>query len=317
MPTLGTTKVLERPVIRALQQDFWLEKILNKLPERPLSLTVSSAFPEKPVKIYNACIYLSPQTTEDQEGERFFPFTYTLGRRERKQTPQRLKKISDKHLDLQTQKKNITQLEVFEASRDSRKHPSIREVLKAVICILRYMRRWFEHRALKIVKINSTSHGPSLPAAERYYSNITCIRCQTGVLDLSPPIWYFELEQWIDKKKFYETMFSQREVDKKMERNDLEVSGRACNDPLNVEQQQQLLCDLQRESLFGNLTTSTAAVRSIKKHRAFEMAFTLFPFLAPKLKNLITVLLPWVHHFMDEKDGSKILSKIFNSSEGY
>ncbi|KAM9295749.1 LOW QUALITY PROTEIN: IQ domain-containing protein M [Morus bassanus] len=88
---------------------------------------------------------------------------------------------SDKCLDLQTQKKvkkNVTHLEVFEASCDSRKHPSSREVLKAVICIQIYVRGWLEHRAFKRVKIK--------PA---------------GVLNLFTPLRYFELEEWMDKKK--------------------------------------------------------------------------------------------------------------------
>jgi len=63
---------------------------------------------------------------------------------------------SDKCLDLQTQKKvkkNVTHLEVYEDSCDSRKHPSSREVLKAVICIQRYVRGWLEHRTFKRVKL--------------------------------------------------------------------------------------------------------------------------------------------------------------------
>lgn len=52
---------------------------------------------------------------------------------------------------------------------------------------------------------------------------------------------------------------------------------------------------------FPYFSASAAAIRSIKKHQAFEMAFTLFPFLAAKLKNLIKVLLLWVHPLMDGK----------------
>ncbi|XP_071412072.1 IQ domain-containing protein M [Pithys albifrons albifrons] len=187
------------------------------------------------------------------------------------------------------QLQNVTHLEGFEASRGSRKHPNFREALKPVISILRYLRRWFEHRAFKKVKIEFYpitfgmdrllsvlwSHGPSLPAAGRYYCKITCFGCPVGVWNLSPPLWHFELEVWIDKKKFFGFIFSQREFDKKIDRHDFS--------------------EVLRYS-------STAAVRTIKKHQAFEMAFTLFPLLAAKLKNLITVLLPWVHCLMDEKD---------------
>ncbi|NXF35780.1 IQCM protein, partial [Nyctibius bracteatus] len=208
--------------------------------------------------------------------------------------------MSEKCLDLKTQKrlkKNVTHLEVFEASHDSRKHPSGREVLKAVICIQRYVRGWLQHKAFKRVKIKLI-HGPSLPAVVRCYRKmIARIKCRAGVLDLSTPLRYFELEEWMDKKKFYEAMFSKREFDKKMDRSDLPEFLRDCGYliPASVIQQVfQLVCP-----------AATAAVRSIKKHQAIEMAFILFPPLGAKVKNLSTVPLTWVCALMDGKDGSK------------
>ncbi|KAF1458912.1 IQ domain-containing protein M, partial [Pygoscelis antarcticus] len=219
---------------------------------------------------------------------------------------------SDKHLDLQNQKKvkkNVTHMEVFEGSHDSRKHPSSREVLKAVFCIQRCVRWWLEHRAFKRVKIKSTSHGPSLPAVVRYYCKmIARIKYRAGVLDSSTPLRYFELEEWMDKERYviqffdriifyfnfiYETMFSKSEFDKKMDRNYLPefLRGCVCSIPASgIQRVFQLVCP-----------ASTAAVRSIKKHQAIEMAFTLFSPLGAKVKNLITVPLPWVHPLMDGK----------------
>ncbi|KAM9662110.1 uncharacterized protein ACIBXB_012366 [Morphnus guianensis] len=52
---------------RVFQQDSWFEKRLYKLLERPLSVTFSPTFPEKPVKSYKAHIYLSPQYAMEQE----------------------------------------------------------------------------------------------------------------------------------------------------------------------------------------------------------------------------------------------------------
>ncbi|KAM7113289.1 LOW QUALITY PROTEIN: IQ domain-containing protein M [Ciconia maguari] len=325
---------------RIFQQDSWLEKRLYKLPDRPLSVTFSPTFPEKSVKSYKAYIYLSPQYAMEQEErisitellsgidsvsralenekkENFsslrsldlpcasyrpygipgFQIThkgnvyqdwrgmiapnpvkeYSQVRQKsvkgkeimvdfqanKKKTitssaKSERRNMSDKRHDLQTQKKvkkNVTRLDIFEASPDSRKHPSSREVLKAVICIQRYVRGWIENKAFKRVKIKSTSHGPSLQAVVRYYCKIIAhIKC-AGVLDLSTPLHYFELEEWMDKKK-----------------------------------------------------SSTVAVRSTKKHQAIEKAFTLFPPLGAKVKNLITVLLPWVRPLMDGKGESNKLA---------
>ncbi|XP_068797147.1 IQ domain-containing protein M [Struthio camelus] len=210
-------------------------------------------------------------------------------------------KYCDKHLDLQTQKKvkkNGTHLEVFEAFHDSRTHPSSREVLKAVVCIQRYVRGWLERRAFKRIKIKATSHGLSLPAVVRYYRKMMArIKCRAGALDASTPLRYFELEEWMDKKKFYETMFAKRQFSKEMDRNDLPGFFRDCGyfiPTSGIQRVFQMVCP-----------ASAASVRSIKKHQAIEMAFTLFPPLGANVKNIITVTSPWVHPVMDGKDGSK------------
>ncbi|XP_064367813.1 IQ domain-containing protein M [Dromaius novaehollandiae] len=211
------------------------------------------------------------------------------------------RKSSDKHLHLQIQKKvkkNGTHLKVFEAFHDSRTHPSSREVLKAVICIQRYVRGWLERRAFKRIKIKATSHGLSLPAVVRYYRKMMArIKCRAGVLDLSVPLQYFELEEWMDKKKFYETMFAKRQFNEEMDRNDPPGFFKDCGyfiPASGIQRVFQMVCP-----------TSTAPLRSIKKHQAIEMAFTLFPPLGANVKTIITVTSPWVHPVMDGKEGSK------------
>ncbi|XP_038034730.1 IQ domain-containing protein M isoform X1 [Anas platyrhynchos] len=214
---------------------------------------------------------------------------------------QKVRKLSDKRLSLQTQKKekkNVTHLEDFGAFCDCTKDPGSREVLKAVICIQRYVRGWLVRRAFKRVKIKSASHGPSLLAVVRYYRKMmTRIKHRAGVLDLSTPLHYFELEEWMDKKKFYEAMFFKRELDKKMDRKQLSEFFRDCGyfiPASGIHQVFQLVSP-----------ASTASVRSIKKHQAIEMAFTLFPPLGAKVKNVVTVPLPWLHPLLDGKVGSK------------
>ncbi|KAM9378031.1 IQ domain-containing protein M [Phaethornis superciliosus] len=267
------------------QQESWLEKGLHKLPQQPLSIELNPACPKEDVKSPKASIYPSPQCALEPE---VF-------------TDDGLLSKSDKLLDLQTQKKvkkKVTHPKIVEASRDRRKHPSSGEVLKAVICIQRYVRGWLDHRAFKRVKIKSKSHGPSLPSVVRSYrAMIARIKRRAGASDLSTPLQYFELEEWMDKKKFYETMFSKREFDKKMDRNDLPEFLRDCGysiPAVGIQRVFQLVCP-----------ASTAAVRSIKKHQAIEMAFTLFPPLGAKVKNIITVPLPWVHPIIDGREGSK------------
>ncbi|NXI34239.1 IQCM protein, partial [Galbula dea] len=202
--------------------------------------------------------------------------------------------MRDKHLDLQKWKKKAAQLEDFQAFCVSKKHPRSKELLRAVICIQRYVRGWLERRAFKRVKIKSTSHGPSLLAVVRHYRTmIAGIKARAGALDLSTPLHYLELEEWMDKKKFYEALFSKRESDKKMNRKDLAGFLRDCGYPVpasGVQRVLQLVCP-----------ASGITVRSIKKHQAVEMAFTLFPPRGAKVKNIIKVPLPWLNTVTDGK----------------
>ncbi|XP_042684320.1 IQ domain-containing protein M [Centrocercus urophasianus] len=211
------------------------------------------------------------------------------------------KKWSDKCLSLQTQKKlkkNVTHPEIFEAVCDSKKHPRNREELKAVICIQRYVRGWLVRRAYMRVKIKSASYGSSLLAAVKCYRNMMArIKSRAGVLDLSTPLHYFELEEWMDKKKFYEAMFSKREFGQKMDRNHLPEYFRDCGYFIPASGVQRIF-----QLVFP---ASATAVRNIKKHQAVEMAFTMFPPLGAKVKNVITVPLPWLHPLMDGRGGSK------------
>ncbi|NXL94981.1 IQCM protein, partial [Alectura lathami] len=210
------------------------------------------------------------------------------------------KNLSDKRLSLQTRKlkKNATRPEVFETACDNRKHPNSEGILKAVVCIQRYVRGWLVHRAFKRIKIKSASHGPCLLSVVRYYRKMMArIKHGAGVLDLSTPLHYFELEEWMDKKKFYETMFSKRELDQKMDRNHLPEFFRDCGYFIPATGVHRIF------QLF--FPAYASAVRSIKKHQAVEMAFTLFPPLGAKVKNIITVPLPWLHPFLDGRGGSK------------
>ncbi|KAM8808174.1 LOW QUALITY PROTEIN: IQ domain-containing protein M [Eudromia elegans] len=230
------------------------------------------------------------------------------------------RKSSDRHLDLQTQKKvkrSEAHLKDYEAFHDSTMHPNIGEVLNAVICIQRYVRAWLQRRTFKRIKIKATSHGLSLPRAVRQYRKMmTRIRRRAGVLHLSTPLRYFELEEWLDKKKFYEKMFDKRQFCEEMDRNDLPGFFKDCGyfiPPSGIQRVLQMVCpsllctaqfslDQKRKAIS---TTSTAPLKSIKKDQAIEMAFTLFPPLGSHVKNIITVPPPWVFPIIQGKDVSK------------
>ncbi|NWX96610.1 IQCM protein, partial [Nothoprocta ornata] len=218
---------------------------------------------------------------------------------------------SGRHLDLQNQKKvkkNEAHLKDCEAFHDSTMHPNSGKVLNAVICIQRYVRAWLEHRAFKRIKIKAASHGRSLPTVVRQYRKMMArLRCRAGVLNLSTPLRYFELEEWMDKKKFYEAMFDKRQFCEEMDRSDLPGFFKDCGyfiPTSGIQRVLQMVCP-----------TSTAPLKSVQKDQAVEMAFTLFPPLGSHVKNIITVPPPWVYPIIQGKDVSKNSGKNFSFSE--
>ncbi|XP_062430926.1 IQ domain-containing protein M, partial [Rhea pennata] len=303
---------------RIFPQVSWLEERLYKLPGRPFPEKFIPTSPEKAVKSCKTYyIYPSPQYTVEKEERisvtELLSKIDSVSRALENEKNENFSSLSDRHLDLQTQKKikkNGTHLKVFEAFHDGRMHSSSREVLKSVICIQRYVRGWLECRAFKRIKIKATSQGLSLPAVVKCYRKMMArIKCRAGVLDLSTPLRYFELEEWMDKKKFYEAMFAKRQFNEEMDRNDLPGFFKDCGyfiPTSGVQRAFQMVCP-----------ASTAPLKSIKKHQAIEMAFTLFPPLGANVKNIITVASPWVHPLTDGKGGCKNSGKNFNPLEGY
>lgn len=96
-------------------------------------------------------------------------------------------------------------------------------------------------------------------------------------------------------------MFSKRVFGQKMDRGHLPEFFRDCGYFIPASGVQRIF-----QLVFP---ASATAVRNIKKHQAVEMAFTLFPPLGAKVKNVITVPLPWLHPLMDGRVFSHQKSK--------
>ncbi|XP_077672276.1 IQ domain-containing protein M [Eretmochelys imbricata] len=132
-------------------------------------------------------------------------------------------------------------LEVFEAFH-ARKDPSCRKVIRASIYIQKYVRGWLERTRFNRIKTKAKSHGPSLLAVVKAYRKMmNRIQRRAGVLNPSTPLRYSELEEWLDKKKFYETMFAKREFWKEMDKNDLQAFFKDCGQLLPQQQIDKVL----------------------------------------------------------------------------
>ncbi|XP_074983477.1 IQ domain-containing protein M [Caretta caretta] len=186
-------------------------------------------------------------------------------------------------------------LEVFEAFH-ARKDPSCRKVIRASIYIQKYVRGWLERTRFNRIKTKAKSHGPSLLAVVKAYRKMmNRIQRRAGVLNPSTPLRYSELEEWLDKKKFYETMFAKREFWKEMDKNDLQAFFKDCG---------QLLPQQQIDKVLHLVCPGhPSEVTTIKQHQALEMAFTLYPPAGAKQSIVVPVRSTWVQPIVDGEDG--------------
>ncbi|XP_025041281.1 IQ domain-containing protein M isoform X3 [Pelodiscus sinensis] len=205
---------------------------------------------------------------------------------------------SGKHVVFRTQEKVKRigpHVEIFEAFH-TKKDPSCKKVIKAAIYIQKYARGWLERARFKRIKTKAARHGPSLLAVVKEYRKMmNRIQRRAGVLNPSTPLKYSELEEWMDKKKFYETMFAKREFGKDMDKNDLQAFFKDCGKVLSRKEIDRML-----HVVYPGFASE---VKTIKKYHALELAFTIFPPAGSKQNTVAVSKSTWVQPIVDGIDG--------------
>ncbi|XP_044286606.1 IQ domain-containing protein M [Varanus komodoensis] len=148
--------------------------------------------------------------------------------------------------------------------------------------------------------MKAKSHGTNLLAVVKEYRKMMYrIKHRCGILDLTTPLVFDQLEDWLDKKKFYETMFAKREFLKEMDRNDIPRFFRDCGRfPTKDEM------DNAVKLVLGDCDPK---IRSINKTQAVEIAFMLYPPCGLKLKTAAVAKSTWLKPIIDGEDGYRYL----------
>ncbi|XP_038611130.1 IQ domain-containing protein M isoform X3 [Tachyglossus aculeatus] len=195
-------------------------------------------------------------------------------------------------------------IDIYEAFRSKKKIPSNKSATKAAVSIQRYVRGWLERIRLKRVKIKAIDHGPSLEAVIKSYRKMMHrIQRRSGILRPFTYISLLELEEWMDKKKYYETMFSKREFWQAMDRSELPKYFRDCG---HFPTQQQL--DDTWFLIHTNLNEATGD--QIKKAKAVEMVFTLYPPTGAHVSSTWAPRSTWLRPIVDGEEGYDYLVKM-------
>ncbi|XP_062991157.1 IQ domain-containing protein M [Elgaria multicarinata webbii] len=192
-------------------------------------------------------------------------------------------------------------LEIFEAFNQKRKVPKKDKCIAAATYIQKLIRGWLDRTRMRRLKIKAKNHGPTLGAVIKEFRKMMFrIKRRCGILDPTTPLIFEQLEDWMDQKKLYETMFTKREYLKEMDRNDLPKFFRDCGlfpTPNEINNTMRLV-----------LTDSDSKIININKTQAVEMAFMLYPPRGLKLKTAAVPRSTWLRPIVDGEDGYKYLT---------
>ncbi|XP_044769012.1 IQ domain-containing protein M [Neomonachus schauinslandi] len=214
----------------------------------------------------------------------------------------RLKSILSKSGKLDNKVKRIgPHIEIFQVFRERTKFVNTKKVVRMIIIIQAYVRGWLERKRLQRIMIKALSHGPNLRAViNMYRRQIYHVKYRLGLWRTRQIINFVELEEWMDRKKFYETMFAKREDWQGLERSEL---LKFFNDCGHFPTQQQIdevwdLVHREDHEKYSEL---------IKKFSAIEMLFTLYPPQGAHVRNNIWLRSTWLRPIVNGEEGYRYI----------
>ncbi|XP_027455569.1 IQ domain-containing protein M isoform X1 [Zalophus californianus] len=214
----------------------------------------------------------------------------------------RLKSILSKSGKLDNKVKRIgPHIEIFQVFRERTKFVNTKKVVRMIIIIQAYVRGWLERKRLQRIMIKALSHGPNLRAViNMYCRQIHRVKYRLGLWRTRQIINFVELEEWMDRKKFYETMFAKREDWQGLERSELLKFFNDCGH-FPTQQQIDEVWDLVHKEDHEKYS------ELIKKFNAIEMLFTLYPPQGAHVHNNIQLRSTWLRPIVDGEEGYRYI----------
>uniref|UniRef100_A0A2K6GNH2 IQ motif containing M n=1 Tax=Propithecus coquereli TaxID=379532 RepID=A0A2K6GNH2_PROCO len=135
----------------------------------------------------------------------------------------RVKSVINKGDKLDSKVKRIgPHIEIFQVFQERNKFIITRKIIKLITYMQAHVRGFLERKRLQRIMTKVLHHGPNLRAVMNMYRRIIHrVRHRLGLWRTRQIINLSELEEWMDRKKFYETMFAKREDWQGIERGEL------------------------------------------------------------------------------------------------
>ncbi|XP_006162390.1 IQ domain-containing protein M [Tupaia chinensis] len=213
----------------------------------------------------------------------------------------RTKYILSKNAKLDDKVKRIgPHIEIFQVFRERNKFIITKRVIRMITILQAYVRGWLERKRFQRIMTKALYHGPNLNAViDMYRRVIHRVRYRLGLWRTRQIINLSELEEWMDRKKFYETMFAKREDWQELERSELLKYFNECG---HFPTQAQIddawnLVHKDKQEKYSE---------QIKKFSAIEMLFTLYPPQGAQVRNS-RLRSTWLRPIVNGEEGYKYI----------
>ncbi|XFF86610.1 hypothetical protein AB1E18_012829 [Capra hircus] len=192
-------------------------------------------------------------------------------------------------------------IEIFQVFRGRKKFAITKNIVKMVTIVQALVRGWLERKRFQRIMAKAFYHGPDLRTViNMYCRQIHRVKYRLGLWRTRQIINLTELEEWMDRKKFYETMFSKREDWQGLERSELLKYFNDCGH-FPTHQQIDEVWDLVHREDHEKYTGI------IKKHNAIEMLFTLYPPQGAHVSTNLRLRSTWLRPIVNGEEGYKYI----------
>ncbi|XP_043319626.1 IQ domain-containing protein M [Cervus canadensis] len=192
-------------------------------------------------------------------------------------------------------------IEIFQVFRGRKKFAITKNIIKMVTVMQAFVRGWLERKRFQRIMIKALYHGPDLRTViNMYCRQIYRVKYRLGLWRTRQIINLTELEEWMDRKKFYETMFAKREDWQGLERSELLKYFNDCGHFPTHQQIDEVWDLVHREDRekYSNI---------IKKHNAIEMLFTLYPPQGAHVSTNLRLRSTWLRPIVNGEEGYKYI----------
>nr|XP_025123937.1 IQ domain-containing protein M [Bubalus bubalis]XP_025123938.1 IQ domain-containing protein M [Bubalus bubalis] len=192
-------------------------------------------------------------------------------------------------------------IEIFQVFRGRKKFAITKNIIKMVTIMQAFVRGWLERKRFQRIMIKALYHGPDLRTViNMYCRQIHRVKYRLGLWRTRQIINLTELEEWMDRKKFYETMFAKREDWQGLERSELLKYFNDCGHFPTHQQIDEVWDLVHREDRekYSDI---------IKKHNAIEMLFTLYPPQGAHVSTNLRLRSTWLRPIVNGEEGYKYI----------